>query len=280
MILSVNAFYHGNKEIPPTTNWNKPTHDAQWNGSNLIKAILGPNRFTYPKSLYAVRDCLYYATQDKKDAIIIDFFAGSGTTGHAVNLLNAEDGGNRTFIMVTNNEISEAEEKAFNKRNIHKGDLEWEERGIAKYVTFPRTKCAIEGIDINGKILEGDYITLSGSVIHMADGFNSNVKYYKCEWTPRRPEEYLLSNVLCLHIKEMIELENSIEVDNEKIVIILNKDDIKNKILDSSNYEKIERIWLNQNIILNTEEMQLLKKKGFRYIPREYFGQELKEAAE
>lgn len=42
----------------------------------------------------------------------------------------------------------------------------------------------------------------------------------------------------------------------------------------------IERIWLNQNIILNSEEMELLRAKGFKYIPREYFGQELREVAE
>ncbi|MCR4586093.1 MAG: site-specific DNA-methyltransferase [Lachnospiraceae bacterium] len=277
---SVNAFYYGNKEIPPTTNWNKPTHDAQWYGSNLIKAILGPNRFTYPKSLYAVRDCINYATHDKKDAIIVDFFAGSGTTGHAVNLLNAEDGGRRSFILVTNNEISEAEEKEFKKRDINKGDIEWEEKGIAKYVTFPRTKCSIEGKDINGNNLVGDYISVNGTPIPMSDGFNSNVKYFKCDWTPRRPEDYLLSNALCLHIKEMIELQNAIEIDGYKNVLLLNKDDIKKNILNPEMYEKAENIWLNQNIVLNSEEIKLLKKKGFKYIPREFFGQELKEVAE
>ncbi|UYJ48491.1 MAG: site-specific DNA-methyltransferase [Lachnospiraceae bacterium] len=101
-----------------------------------------------------------------------------------------------------------------------------------------------------------------------------------CDWTPRRPENYLLSNVLCLHIKEMIELQNSIELDGKKNVLILNKDDIKSKILSKDSYKMIERIWLNQNIILNSEEMELLRAKGFKYIPREYFGQELREVAE
>lgn len=111
-------------------------------------------------------------------------------------------------------------------------------------------------------------------------GFEANLKYFRCDWTPRRPEEYLLSNVLCLHIKEMIELQNAMEIDGVKNVLLLNKIDIKNKILDANNYALVERIWLNQNIILSADEMKLLSKKGFKYIPKEFFGQELKEAAE
>ncbi|MBQ2875393.1 MAG: site-specific DNA-methyltransferase [Clostridia bacterium] len=154
---SVNAFYYESKEIPPTTNWNKHTHDAQWFGSNIVKSILTPNRFSYPKSLYAVKDCLYYATANKPNALIVDFFAGSGTTLHATNLLNAEDGGKRRCIMITNNEISEAEKNEFEARGIKQGDEEWENKGIARYVTWPRTVCSILGKDVNGNPLDGDY---------------------------------------------------------------------------------------------------------------------------
>ena len=116
--------------------------------------------------------------------------------------------------------------------------------------------------------------------IKKSDGFNANVKYFKCDWTPRKPQDYLLSNVLLLHIKEMIELEHFIEVDNERYVVILNKDDFNEYILNEENYSKIEIVWVNQNIIFTYDELKLLKNKDFRYIPREYFGHELKEAAE
>ena len=106
------------------------------------------------------------------------------------------------------------------------------------------------------------------------------MKYFKCGWTPRKPEEYLLSDVLCLHIKEMIELQNAIEVDNIKNVLILNKSDFKATVLNPNVFDRIENIWVNQNIVFNSEELKLLKAKGFRYIPREFFGQELREAAE
>lgn len=279
---SVNAYYYGNKEIPPTTNWNKPTHDAQWNGSNLIKQILGPNRFSYPKSVYAVKDCLYYATRDKKNALIIDFFAGSGTTQHAVNLLNSEDNGYRKCIMVTNNEISLEEEKKLTKLGFKKGDPEWEELGIAKYVNWPRTLCSINGVDINGKPLKGDYLVKDavGNVITMSQGFNCNVKYFKCDWVERRPEDYLLSNALSLHIKEMIELQNFIDLDNEKYLLILTKNDFKKFILNNGKKDLIQKVWVNQNIVFDSNEIKELKKYKFKYIPKEFFGQELKEVAE
>lgn len=174
---SVDAYYTEDKEIPPTTNWQKPAHDAQWYGSNLIKPILG-NRFSYPKSLYAVKDCIDYCVRNKPNALIVDFFAGSGTTMHAVNLLNAEDGGHRRCIMVTNNEVSDAEAKEMSKRGLKPGDEEWEKLGIARYVTWPRTVCSIEGHDVNGNPLKGDYLG-SEPPMHMADGFKANAAFFK-----------------------------------------------------------------------------------------------------
>ena len=265
------------KNVSAFTLWNQATHDAGSHGTTLINNILCSRRFSFPKSLYAVKDAIAFVVANNPNAIIVDFFAGSGTTMHAVNLLNAEDGGNRTCIMVTNNEISVDEEKDFEKKGVLKGTEEWESRGIAKFVTWPRTICAINGVDMNGKSLSGEYV---GSNIPMADGFNANVKFFKCDWTPRKPEDYLLSNALCLHIREMIELQNAIEIDNVKNVLILNKTDLKNCILDPERYAQVENVWINQNIVLNAEELKLLEAKGYKYIPREFFGQELREAAE
>ena len=108
----------------------------------------------------------------------------------------------------------------------------------------------------------------------------ANVKYFKCDWTPRKPQDYLLSNMLCLHIKEMIELQNAIEVDNVKNVLILNKEDLYKTIYNDEIRPNIEHIWVNQNIIFSTDELKALKQIGYKYIPREFFGQELREAAE
>ena len=86
----------------PGTIWQISSHDATENGTKLLSKIIG-KRFSYPKSLYAVHDTIRFFVANKPNALIVDFFAGSGTTLHAVNLLNAEDDGNRRCIMVTNN---------------------------------------------------------------------------------------------------------------------------------------------------------------------------------
>ncbi|OUN62872.1 site-specific DNA-methyltransferase [Faecalitalea cylindroides] len=269
------------QEYIPSNQWWIPSHNATEFGSKLLKKIIG-KRFSFPKSLYAVHDVIRFFLSNKPNAVVLDFFAGSGTTQHAVNLLNASDGGTRRCIMVTNNEISAEEEKEFTKKGYKKGDPEWESFGIAKYVTWPRTVCSIQGQDINDNPLKGDYLVNDkyGNPIPMSIGFPCNVKYFKCDWTPRKPVDYLLSNVLCLHIREMIELQNAIEIDNIKNVIILNKNDFKRTVQNVEIYPQIENVWVNQNIIFNSYELKLLKTVGFKYIPREFFGQELKEAAE
>lgn len=172
---SVEAKYHSEGTTPPKRVWNMKTHNAETYGTNILNAIIG-KRFDYPKSLYAVHDSLRFYVERKKNALIIDFFSGSGTTLHAVNLLNAEDGGHRRCIMVTNNEVSEAEAKVLMKQGIKPSDEEWEKLGIARYVTWPRTVCSIEGHDVNGNPLKGNYL---GSNIPMADGFKTNAAYFK-----------------------------------------------------------------------------------------------------
>ena len=148
-----------NPTFIPATQWVISTHDASRHGSGMLLRIFNDKRFSFPKSLYAVHDSIRFFVADKPNALILDFFAGSGTTLHAVNLLNREDGGHRRCIMVTNNEVSADEETAFRARGLHKGDEEWEKFGIARYVNWPRTKCSIEGIDVNGQPINGEYIT-------------------------------------------------------------------------------------------------------------------------
>lgn len=159
----------------PKTVWNKVSHNAGWHGSKLLAKMLLDRKFPYPKSLYAVKDALKVVLK-KEDALIVDFFAGSGTTLHAVNLLNAEDGGKRRCIIVTNNEVGETEIKALTQRGLQPGDEEWEALGIAKYVTWPRTICSITGKDIKGNPIDGTYL---GSERPMSSGFESNAIFFE-----------------------------------------------------------------------------------------------------
>lgn len=102
--------------------WVDPRYDTSSHGATLLLKMFGEKVFDYPKSLWAVRDFIYTAIGDKKNPIILDFFAGSGTTGHAVMELNREDGGDRQFILCTNNE-----------------------NGIAENVTYTRIKKVVDG---------------------------------------------------------------------------------------------------------------------------------------
>lgn len=129
------------------TVWLDPKYDASSHGSILITEILGKRKtFDYPKSLYAVIDSLKQIILDKKDALVLDFFAGSGTTGHAVLEMNKADDGNRQFILVTNNENSICEEVTFER--------------ISRVINGYKDKKGgdVLGLGGNLKYLEAEYI--------------------------------------------------------------------------------------------------------------------------
>lgn len=81
------------------TVWTDTKYDANANGTKLLKSIIPDTKFSYPKSIFNVIDCISAAVEEDKEAIILDFFGGSGTTGHAIMEIN-KDGGNRRFILV------------------------------------------------------------------------------------------------------------------------------------------------------------------------------------
>ena len=166
----------GGKITRATTVWKETKYDAKTYGTVLLKNIIGDARFSFPKSLYAVADSLKYFLAEKPDALVLDFFAGSGTTLQAVNLLNSEDGGNRRCILVTNNEVSLEEAKKLTQEGFAPGDEEWNSLGIARYVTWPRVVCSIEGHDINGVPLKGNYLVTERP---MAEGFKANAAFFQ-----------------------------------------------------------------------------------------------------
>lgn len=174
----------------PGTQWDLPLHNATYHGKQLLNKIIG-GRFDFPKSLYAVHDTIRFFVANKPNALILDFFAGSGTTLHAVNLLNKEDGGHRRCIMVTNNEIGEPKEKELRPQGIRPGDEEWEKWGIARYVNWPRTKCSILGEDVNGKPIVGDYIT-SQTETKLTDRKFTQINFLSAEATKKQKKALVM----------------------------------------------------------------------------------------
>ncbi|HSQ52182.1 MAG TPA: DNA methyltransferase, partial [Nitrospiraceae bacterium] len=167
------------KSIRWTTTWRDKAHDAGAYGTSLLGQFVPGRRFPYPKSLYAVEDCLRLFLKKKTNAVILDFFAGSGTTGHAVMRLN-KDGGRRRFILVSNNEVSSEEESVLAGSGLEPGSKEWEAAGIFETILWPRIKAAVTGRRPDGEKVEGDY--KFGDEFPMSDGFEENVAYFKLDF--------------------------------------------------------------------------------------------------
>jgi adenine-specific DNA-methyltransferase len=159
----------------PTDVWRLTSHDAGNSGSRVIAKFIPGRKFDFPKSLYAVEDALRFFVIDKPEALVLDFFSGSGTTAHAVMRLNKQDGGHRRSISVTNNEVSVDEQKALIKKGLRPGDAEWESLGICDYITKPRIAAAITGRTPDGAPIKGDYKFTDE--FPMADGFEENVEF-------------------------------------------------------------------------------------------------------
>jgi adenine-specific DNA-methyltransferase len=152
------------------------SHDASSYGTALLSKFLSNRKFPFPKSLYAVEDSLRFFVKDKPEAIILDFFSGSGTTAHAVMRLNRQDGGRRQCISVTNNEVAADEQKTLREQGLRPGDPEWEQWGICDYITKPRVEAAITGNTPSGEPIKGDYKFTDE--FPMADGFAENAEFF------------------------------------------------------------------------------------------------------
>jgi len=186
---SVIARYPEGKRRMPLTQWDFASHDAQRYGTTLLQSFIPGRRFPFPKSLYAVEDALRIAVGHKPDAVVLDYFGGSGTTAHAVARLNRQDGGRRQSLLITNNEVSEAEAKALTAGGSRRGDAEWEALGIFEHVTRPRVTAAITGVTPEGDAVEGDYRFVDESP--MSEGLTENVEFL--ELTYLDPEDVEIS---------------------------------------------------------------------------------------
>ncbi|MCF7894434.1 MAG: site-specific DNA-methyltransferase [Candidatus Omnitrophica bacterium] len=148
------VIYHKYREQQVLKNvWIDKKYQSEFHGTNLLKKILGDKRFDYPKSLYLVIDILKITS--KKNAVVLDFFAGSGTTGHAVLEMN-KDRGSRQFILCTNNE---------NNNGNGYG-------GVAEGVCYPRIKKIIRGYSRGKEKIKG----LGGNLRYYNTKFINNIK--------------------------------------------------------------------------------------------------------
>lgn len=165
----------------PGTQWRLDSHNARTGGTEVLKVVMPDRKFPFPKSVYAVEDVMRFFVANKSNALIVDFFAGSGTTSHAVMLLNHLDGGKRKSISITNNEIGPDTEKEFiTKKKLRPTDAEWQKYGIAKYITWERIKAALTGINTKGEPIKGDYKFTEE--FPMSEGFKENAIFFDLKY--------------------------------------------------------------------------------------------------
>lgn len=203
-------------------------------GTQEIMSIFDKKAFDYPKPLNLIKYLLQiHANQN---ATILDFFAGSGTTAQAVLELNKEDGGNRKFILCTNNE-----------------------NNICEEVTYERIKRVIHG-----------YADV--------EGIPANLKYFKTDFIAKDADD--VSAELLSHIKEMVELENGITLDNKHYLIVLSDEQADELAKNWSNYEDVKAIYVSRNVLFTSEQDALFSNTEIHIIPDYYFEYELKEVGE
>ena len=208
-------------------------------GSLELKKIFNAKVFDYPKFSGFIKYLV--SLHDDSGGIILDFFAGSGTTGQAVLELNKEDGGNRHFILCTNNE-----------------------NNICDDVTYPRLKTVITGERSDGS--------------KYSDGIPADLKYYHTDYIPKKNDN--LANDLIAHIDEMIQLEYHVKIDKEKYISILTDEDADELEKNWQNFPNIRAIYISRSVLLTGKQRELFETKDCFVVPDYYFREELREAGE
>ncbi|AOS96145.1 DNA methylase [Microbulbifer aggregans] len=110
--------------VVSVSTWASAKHSATEHGTALLKNLFGANPFSYPKSIHAVEDSIYIAGASKQNALVLDYFGGSGTTAHAVIKLNRTDGGKRKYVLVEQGEYFETVLKPRVQKVIYSQDWE------------------------------------------------------------------------------------------------------------------------------------------------------------
>ena len=208
-------------------------------GTQEVMGIFNSKKFDYPKPINLLKYLLN--VHANKNSKILDFFAGSGTTAQAVLELNKEDGGNRKFILCTNNE-----------------------NGICENITYQRIKTVITGKREDGS----DY----------SDGIPANLKYYRTDFVSKN-EEYL-SYTLLEHVAEMIQLEHGIKLDGKRYITVMNDDEADRLAEHWSEYPDVKALYVSKNVLFTTEQNALFKDADIHIIPDYYFNFELREVGE
>lgn len=297
--LEVIGFKTAASSIPTIWSDNKFLTSA---GSKDIKTVMGQKvDFPFPKPVALIKEILRRTS--KPNGLVLDFFAGSGTTAQAVLELNCEDNGSRHFILCTNNE-----------------------NDICNAITYPRISTIISGKRANGSVYtyndqkrtilldrkitlsdfkkstiydeivsekkdcEGEFYKFSSEIKNghvylygfskptTVEGIAANLLFYRTNFISK-DDEYL-SDTLLEHIREMIQLENGVKIDGSQYLMVMSDKEMDELQAHWNEYEDVKAIYVSRDVLLTTEQNELFADLEIHTIPDYYFNFELKEVGE
>lgn len=289
------------REIPITSldyTENKYSND---NAKKNIDTFQLKQKFNYPKPVSLIKDII---SLFPNNAIILDFFAGSGTTAQAVLELNNDDYGCRKFILCTNNQNKICEDITYNRIK----------KVIQGYTYIGKKETVLRSESINVRLLKNadklseifsnielikeqkkDYYKFSLKVSNGAltlvgtqdaefgvRGIPANLKYYKTGYLPKNSNqnqssqnqttldptsgvnEITLCDKLQDHIKELIQLETHHNIDDDYYKMILNDADLSNLITNINTNPNLKEIYISSTILLDSNQKQILESKNIK----------------
>lgn len=227
------------KEVRPGFSSMVGTDIYTRNGTADIVSVFNKRVFDFPKPVELLMQLFEQTTNEK--SIVLDFFAGSGTSAQAVLELNKKDGGHRTFILCTNNE-----------------------NDICESVTYPRVKTVITGQRIDGS--------------EYSDGIFANLKYYRTDFVSKDIED--VSEKLLSHIVEMVQLENGVNLDGKEYILIMSDSEADTLEQRWNEYPNIKALYVSKNVLFTTKQNALFRNVEIHIIPDYYFKFEMQEVGE
>lgn len=251
--------------------------------------------FDYSKPVELVKRLIknYY----NKNAIVLDFFAGSGTTAQAVLELNVQDGGHRRFILCTNNQNNICEEITYKrcKDVITSYSFDHSEKTVLiehkiKMSDFKNPAELLDEIDAAKKEyrdaynkfstdIRGEYLYLHGvTVFEKMTGIPANLKYYRTDFVSNDAED--VSEELLSHITEMVQLEHGVKIDGSDYLIIMNDDELDALEQRWSECGHVKAMYVSKNVLFTTAQKKLFSGVEIHIVPDNYFQFELKEVGE
>lgn len=203
--------YMNDEGMLPLTVWDDKKYSSTEYGTNLLIEVLGGKYFDYPKSLYAVMDCIRIASENP-NALILDFFSGSATTAHAVMQLNEEDGGNRKFVLVQLPEPCDKDSEAF--KNGFKTICDLGEERIKKVgKQLKNTDASFRVFKIDSSNMKDTYYRPVDYSINLLDQLDENIK------PDRTPEDLVYQVMLDLGMMLDSKIEEK-NINNKKVFIV------------------------------------------------------------